>query len=152
MRYVFWFFVLFGLWVIFSGQFTPFFLVTGFLSSLCGVYVSHRMGFLDRQLDLALRAPLYWLWLVKEVIISNIQVTMQVWAMPPKVEPNLYEIDHNLKKDKSLTIYANSITLTPGSVTVLAEDDKLIIHTLQKSTATDINTGYMEQKVAKVYE
>ncbi|MDJ0622896.1 MAG: Na+/H+ antiporter subunit E [Desulfocapsaceae bacterium] len=140
-------------WLINSGHYTPLillFMVVSvlFVSSLC-----HQMDVVDGEsqpLNLTFTIPLYWLWLIKEVTVANIAVARCVWKGADSISPSVIKVKANQKTDLGIVIYANSITLTPGTVSIDLSDNEITVHALTRETAADLLTGEMDRRVCKV--
>lgn len=140
-------------WLINSGHYTPlilFFMVVSvlFVSTLC-----HQMDVVDGEsqpLNLTFTIPVYWLWLIKEVTVANIAVARCVWKGAGSISPSVIKVKANQKTDLGIVIYANSITLTPGTVSIDLEDNEITVHALTRETAADLLTGEMDRRVCKV--
>jgi multicomponent Na+:H+ antiporter subunit E len=90
-------------------------------------------------------------WLLYQIVLSNVDVAKR--ALDPKmpIDPVMITFDSGLKTDLSRTLLANSITLTPGTVTVDIDDNTFLIHALSKKFSDDLLEGTMEKKVAHVF-
>ena len=140
-------------WLINSGHYTSlllFFMVVSvlFVATLC-----HQMDVVDGEsqpLNLTFTIPMYWLWLIKEVAVSNITVARCVWKGADSISPSVIKVKANQKSDLGIVIYANSITLTPGTVSIDLEDNEITVHALTRETAADLLTGEMDRRVCKV--
>lgn len=154
------FLLFFGIWVIFSGQFDAFHLTLGFLSSVLITVISSDFLFADRSRSLGKRIreaclfPGYFLWLLYQILLSNIHVLKL--ALSPRgmneVEPSVVRIKTKLKTDFGKYVLANSITLTPGTITIDMQDDELIIHSISEHTAAGVKDEAMERRISKVFE
>lgn len=93
----------------------------------------------------------YWLWLGWEIIKSSLDVTLRVWGVKP-VSPVMKEIGTLQQTETGYAVYGNSITLTPGTVTVDidAVNKKIIVHALSPKAMNDLETGKMDRKVAAI--
>lgn len=144
------FIVLFATWLIFSGFFNLFFIVAGALSCAFAVYIAHRMDVVDHEshfFHLTMRTLGYWVWIAKEIILSSLAVTRIVWQAKPIISPAIAWIPANQKSDVGKAVYANSITLTPGTVCIDVKDDMLEVHTLTHAGLDDLNKGEMGVRV-----
>ena len=154
------FIALFAIWFCFSGYTETFFIVSGIISCLIAVYCSAKMGVLtnDKRHQLIYAKPLspkyiLWLiWLFKEIIVSSLAVSIKVWQSNLKITPILTWIDSKNETDIALTTYANSITLTPGTVCVDIQDNHLLIHALVKENIKSLKTGDMDKRINKLIE
>lgn len=92
----------------------------------------------------------YVKWLLKEVFNSALQVSKIAWRKNMVLRPVLGQIKANQDNDLGVVIYANSITITPGTVTIANQDNDLLVHALDVSFMEDLKTGQMEQRVKKI--
>ena len=144
---------LFAVWLLLSGIFTPFYIFLGVLSCAISVYIAVRMDVVDHESHpshLGLRLPGYLLWLAKEIFNANIDVTKRILAPSLPISPTVFRLKASQRDELGQVIYANSITLTPGTVTVDMQGDKLLIHALTKDTADGLMTGDMDRRVTAV--
>lgn len=145
--------VLFGTWFALSGLQTPLFLFYGAASTVLVTAFALRMDVVDKEghpFHLALSAPFYWLWLLVEIIKSGLTVTRAVWSPTHDISPAFARIDSTQNCDLGRTIYANSITLTPGTVCVAVEKGQMLVHALEDSSITDLKSGVMDRRVARL--
>ena len=108
-------------WLTLSGYFIPMILTFGAISIAIVVWMCRRMGILDGEtvpyLSL-LPTTSYFVWLFIEIIKANVQVVKAVLSPDLEVSPTLVKIPLNTDVDIAETMFANSITLTPGTVSV----------------------------------
>jgi multicomponent Na+:H+ antiporter subunit E len=145
--------VLFGVWLLWSGHYTPLLLLFGVLSCGAVVTIARRMGIVDQEgvpVELPLRALLYLPWLLWEIVKSNVDIARRILTPSLPVNPRLIKIKAGQRTDIGRVIYANSITLTPGTVTVGVEGDELTIHALTKEAADALETGEMNRRVTRL--
>lgn len=125
-------------WLGLSGHYTPLVLSLGAVSIVLTVVLAGRLGILDRE-----GAPyfalfgffLYLPWLLKEVFVSNITVVKACLRADLDINPALVKVKTRCQTDLATTLFANSITLTPGTVTVGVEQDRLLVHALYEEAA-----------------
>ena len=144
---------LFALWLGLSGYFKPFLLTLGVLSCLFTVYLARRMNLLDDEaVPLQLRPSLllYWSWLGGEVVKSAWAVSKVILAREMPISQQLIAVPSNLKTDMGHVIFANSITLTPGTVTVETAPGKFLVHALTEDAANLDAFADMGRRVAEV--
>lgn len=141
-------------WWVCSGLPTPFFLVAGVLSCIAAGYLSHRMRLWDDPILLGLpmlRAPAYWLWLLKEMAISGLRVIRLILSPRGASSPGFGWVKSDLQSPAALAAYANSITLTPGTITVQTHrhegDIRFHIHALEPQGLADLHKGDMQTRV-----
>ena len=89
-------------------------------------------------------------WLIKEIALSAFGVTRILWQIKPRITPRLFAVESKLKRELDLSLYGNSITLTPGTACVKIVGKKIQVHALEKARIADIKSGRMEKAVAKV--
>lgn len=144
------FLLLFGLWLLLSGHYTPLLLGFGVLSCLFVVWIVQRMDVIDHETEIlraGWRVLTYFPWLAWEIIKSNWDVAWRVLHPALPVSPTLIEVTGCQKTDMGRVIYANSITLTPGTVTVDLEGSRFTVHALTRAGADAVIAGDMDRKV-----
>lgn len=145
--------LLFGIWLLLSGIYTPFILSLGILSCAAVVWVTIRMDIVDHEghpLHLTWRALSYWGWLVIEIIKANIDVVKFVLSPTLKISPTMIRVRASQQTDLGQVIYANSITLTPGTISVDVANNEILVHALSENGARDLLGGKMDRKVLKM--
>lgn len=141
--------VLCGFWFVFSGLESSLFLLFGAVSSAFAVFIVLRMDIADSEaypFRLTFSAPFYWLWLLKEMVKSGIGVTKIVWARNLSISPSAQWIPTRQSCDLGRTIYANSITLTPGTVCVDITAKKVLVHALETASIHELEDGEMDRR------
>jgi multicomponent Na+:H+ antiporter subunit E len=124
---------LFGFWLILSGIYEPLILSFGVFSSLLVTYLAWRMDRVDRytfSIGLTWRILGYVVWLVGEIFRSNLNVTRIILNPKLPISTIMVPFAAKMKSDLCRVIYANSITLTPGTITTGVDGDILRIHAL----------------------
>lgn len=142
------FLILMGLWLLMSGHHSPLLISLGAVSSGFAAWMSHRLGGSDAEglpLHLFLRLPFYLLWLFKEIIVSNIATGKLILTKGEKAE--LFYFPITQRSGAGIATHANSITLTPGTVTVDIDEHGFIIHALSPKFGDGIRSGILDQKV-----
>lgn len=145
--------VLAAFWLLNSGHYTPLMIFLALCSIALVVYISHRMDVIDHEsqpLHLTMYVPGYWLWLIKEIVISNIDVTRRIWRGNSAISPTQVELRAEQVTDMGKVIYANSITLTPGTVAMDIKGDRIIVHALTLKAAEDLQSGAMGRRVRRL--
>lgn len=135
-------------WWILSGYWIPLILGLGIGSIAFCVYIAHRMDVCDHEgqpVHLAARGIGYFPWLFKEIVMSNITVAKAI--VSGNIRPQVLLVDATQADDLGKIVYANSITLTPGTVTVAERDGKFLVHALMDETADGLRTGDMNDRV-----
>ncbi len=139
------------LWVVLSGHFTPLLLSFGALSCLFVIYMAWRGDVLIGDIkpeQFFLKVPFYWIWLALEILKSNISTGKAIWTN--NFEPEIFEVKASQKSENGLANYANSITLTPGTVTVLIKGNIFLVHALTAEMGKDVRSGVMDKKITKM--
>jgi multicomponent Na+:H+ antiporter subunit E len=136
--------VLYGFWISLSGHYTPLLLSLGALSCVLVVYLSMRMEVVDPEgvpLHVAGRFLAYLPWLMKEVFVANVVVAKLILHPKMPISPRMVVWHGSQDTDLGRAIYANSITLTPGTITTGVHGHEFQIHALN---AADLETGEEE--------
>ena len=149
------FVMLFGFWLLLSGKYDLFHLSLGIVCSLLIAYLTHDLLFANVRLGnarvIARRFLAYIPWLLYQIITSNIYVASVVLGPKHRVKPQIIRFKTKLESDISWVTLANSITLTPGTITMDIKDGEFLVHALDKKVADDLNAGEMEDRIAHVY-
>ena len=138
-------------WLTLSGYFIPMILTFGAISIVLVVWMCRRMGILDGEtvpyLSL-LPTTSYFVWLFIEIVKANVQVVKAVLSPDLEVSPTLVKIPLNTDIDIAETMFANSITLTPGTVSVDMEPDHILVHALLEEMSAPEDFTEMEKRSA----
>jgi multicomponent Na+:H+ antiporter subunit E len=139
-------------WALWSGHGEPLIVGFGALSCLAVFGISQRMARLvgEEPLDygLALRSLVYLPWLLLQVIKSNLDVVRLILGSDPKVHSHLIRVRAGQATELGRVIYANSITLTPGTITLDLRGEDLLVHALTRSAASGVQDGEMDRRVS----
>lgn len=131
-------------------MYKPLLFILGAVSVLFVVWLSHRMdvvGVEHNPILYSWRLPIYWAWLVWQILIANLQVAAAALKPAGHVRPQIVEVPVSCQSAVGKVTYANSITLTPGTVTLLLEQNFIRAHALLDSSAAGLKTGQMEHWV-----
>jgi multicomponent Na+:H+ antiporter subunit E len=137
-------------WLVNSGHYTTLLLLIGAGSVAFVVYIAQRMDMVDHEsqpIHLTMKLPFYYLWLIKEVIKSNVKVVKQIWLGNSGISPTVATITTHQKTDMGQVIYANSITLTPGTVSIDMDGDQITVHALFADDIEALKAGEMDRRV-----
>lgn len=140
-------------WLVSSGHFSVLMMSFGAVSIALVLFIAHRMDVIDHEsqpIHLTFRLPAYYLWLNKEIILSNITVVKHIWLGNTSISPAMKTITASQKTDIGKVIYANSITLTPGTVTVAMDNDQFLVHALVEDSLKDLESGDMDRRVTQL--
>lgn len=133
--------VLIALWTGLSGYYTlnkPLIATLGGISILLSGILAYRFDILDRESSPYARLPqlmAYWVWLVVEIFKANWVVIKACLRSNLDINPALVKVKTGCESDLARTVFANSITLTPGTVSVEVEGDKILVHALYEDSA-----------------
>ena len=142
--------VLFGTWLLLSGFFEPLLLGLGVFSSALVVLIAWRMDMVDREghpIHLGWRALVYWAWLAGEIVKAGIDVARRIVDPKMPIDPVLVRVKTSQESELGQVIYANSITLTPGTVSIRVTDNEILVHAVASAMARDLEKGEMDRRV-----
>lgn len=140
-------------WLLWSGLYTPLLLVLGAASCVVVTLLAIRTGFFDHEqyaLHLGPRLPAYWLWLIWEIIKSNFTVARIILDPRLPISPRVVRIDASGLPNASQATLANSITLTPGSLTLDIDNNQIEVHCLTAASAEELQQGEMLRRAKKL--
>ena len=143
--------ILFGTWLLWSGHFEPILLGFGVFSCVFVMFLNKKMERYEgvsHENPLGLRWIGYGPWLLWEIAKANWDVARIILKPSLPIKPRLMRIRASQKTDLAKVIYANSITLTPGTITLDVRDDKFLVHALSDEAAADLDTGEMDRRVS----
>jgi multicomponent Na+:H+ antiporter subunit E len=150
------FIVMAGVWVLLSGKFDPFHLSLGVICCAIVAYLSHDLLFPAKPKGLLgqwVRFARYIPWLVIEIAKASLHVTYLVFhpRMMDLIDPRIIKFRSKLRSDLSLVTFANSITLTPGTITVYVSiDGDFKVHAIDKASGDPL-PGEMEARISKAF-
>ncbi len=153
------FFILLATWLVFSGQFDRFHVTLGVLSCFLVTWMSSDMLFQKRGIPFVIRwrqasrIPGYVGWLLYEILVANVHVLRLALHPrgPDEVKPRIVRFETKLKSEFARWVFANSITLTPGTVTVKVDGDDFYVHTISVHAAKGLESD-MEDRIKRIFE
>jgi len=140
-------------WLLNSGYYNPLMISLGVVSIIFVIVLAHKMDVVDHEsqpLQLSYRIFGYYVWLGKEIVLSNIAVVKKVWSPTLSISPTLSTIKISQETDMGKVIYANSITLTPGTVAIKLMDDQILVHGLMREGVEALEAGEMDRRVRRL--
>lgn len=143
---------LFAFWLLLSGLYTPFLVLSGLGCSVAVAAFAWRMGAADPEghpVHLTAGAVTYWPWLIKEIAVSGWKVARIVLDPRLPVSPVLVRFTPSQKSTVGLVTHANSITLTPGTITVEADHGGFLVHALTRTGAEGLADSEMDRRVSR---
>jgi len=144
---------LFVFWLLLSGIYTPFLVLSGLGASVAVALLARRMELGDREghpIHLGLAALSYWPWLLKEIVKSGWQVSRIILDPRLPISPTLVRFRPSQKTAVALATHANSITLTPGTITVDADHHEFLVHSLTREGAAGVVDSEMDRRVSRM--
>ena len=157
------FIILFAFWLILSGRYQLKYILIGAVAAGLVTFLTndllysalHRGVRVETKVWAVLlqlwRFIAYLPWLLSRIIMANVQVAYLVLHPKMPIDPVLFLFRTRMRKGISQVTLANSITLTPGTITVSLEGGRYIIHTLKPPLASELAEAVMQNKIAKVY-
>jgi len=140
-------------WLLNSGHNTPLILSLAVISIVVVLFIVRRMDVVDHEsqpLRITLKLPGYFIWLFKEVVLANVTVVKHIWLGNKTISPALSTIKASQKTDMGKVIYANSITLTPGTVAIGLVGDQITVHALLRENIEALQAGEMDRRVSRL--
>ena len=137
-------------WLLLSGFFTVFLMSAGVGSALAVVWFARRLDLVDGEghpIHLGPKALLYWPWLLKEIVKSAWDVSEIIVQPKLPISPTLVRFKPGQRTDVGLVIHANSITLTPGTITIEASAEEFLVHGLTRAGAEGTVDSEMDRRV-----
>ncbi len=141
---------LFAFWLLLSGHYTGLLITFGVLSCVGILALAHRMGVVDEEghpIHLALGGLLYWPWLFLEIAKSAWGVTRLILDPRLPISPTMIKVKSTQKTRIGVNIFANSITLTPGTISVEVEGNAITVHAITAGGAAELKEGDMDRRV-----
>lgn len=159
------FILLFGFWLLLSGKFVVEFVVLGAAASALVVFLTSHLlkpssteeyqplpqSFRWLALTI-LRLFIYMPWLIAEIVIANVQVAYQILHPKLPISPRLLVFRTTLDSEPSQILLAQSITLTPGTITVDLDRGQFIVHALFSGQNQILGRGGMQERLGKVFD
>lgn len=140
-------------WLLNSGHYTPLILGLGGASIALVILIARRMKVVDEEsvpFHLSREIPGYYLWLLTELVISNIQVVKRIWSPNTTLNPVVETLSITQDNDMGRVILANSITLTPGTITTAVTEKSITVHALDYSSIEALKNGEMGARIRRL--
>lgn len=140
------------LWLMWSGIYTPLVLGLGAFSCVVTVFIAHRIGFFEQEvytLKVLGRLPRYWAWLLVEIVKSSLEVAGVVLGRRLEISPTVVKFRVAPDDAVGQVILGNSITLTPGTLTLDIHEGQITVHCLTREGADALlNSDFNERAAA----
>jgi len=146
-------FTLLAFWLVLSGHYTAFLIAAGVGSAVAVVLMARRMEVVDREgmpVQVVAAVVTYWPWLAIEIVKSAWDVSKRILNPRLPISPTLVRFRPSQKSGIGLTIHANSITLTPGTITVEATPGEFLVHALTREGAQAVVDSEMDRRVSRL--
>ncbi len=140
-------------WLLLSGHYVPLILALGAVSVVLVTWFVNRMDKVDGEpLSMRLGFGLvgYLAWLMWQVVLSNVTLARRIWDPRLPIRPTWQRLDTSVSTPLEKTLYANSITLTPGTLTTDVKRDHFMIHSLSPEGMEDLRQGEMEGRIRRL--
>ena len=144
------FVVLFGAWILLSGHFSVLLLASGAVCSGLTVALANRMNLLEKRTGITIafwRLPIFWFWLGVQILLCSITVSRKILSPKIIIDPVIERIPTSQKSDIARVIYANSVTLTPGTLSTDLNRSEIEVHALEAKSIKELQSGGMETKI-----
>ena len=144
--------LIYAFWILMSGHFTPFLLGAGAAASALVVWFVHRMEMADREghpVHLGPSALGYWPWLAKEILKSALDVSKVILDPRLPASPTVVRFRPSQRTVVGLVTHANSITLTPGTLSVEVGPERFLVHGLTRDSANAAVDSDMDRRVER---
>lgn len=152
MRYLSLATFLFAFWLVLSGHYTPMLVAAGAVCSILALLAAIRMRIADGEghpVELIRGAITYFPWLTAEIAKSAWTVTRIILHPRLPISPTMTAVNASQRTSAGVATYANSITLTPGTITVGVDGKRLTVHALTTEGALDLEAGGMDRRVGR---
>ncbi len=140
-------------WLLWSGLFKPLLLGLGVLSCGLTLYVLQRMGYFSNE-TFAFRYNHrlfgFWAWLGKEIVLSSLEVSRAVLSPRLNIDPRTVRLDVSDLDPVDQAVLGNSVTLTPGTLTLDVHQGSMVVHALTPEGAAALQAGEMQRRVGEL--
>lgn len=153
MRYLHIAILLAAFWLLLSGHYVPLILSLGLVSIVLTTWLVRRMDRTDGagvSLRFGPRMVTYLFWLFWQVVLSNLSLARRIWDPRLPIRPTWQRLDTEVETPLEKTLYANSITLTPGTLTTDVGKDHFMVHSLSAEGLDDLRQGEMERRIRRL--
>ena len=142
-------------WLLWSGIYKPLLLGLGLFSCVLTIYIKHRMEYFQTEvfaLQYGRRLIGYWLWLAKEVVKSSLDIARIIVSPSLPISPQVLTIKASSETPVDLVTFANSITLTPGTLALDVHKGERTVHALPRAGADELRKNEMDRRIQALRE
>ena len=150
-RLAFWTVLLFVLWLLLSESFRPAHMAVGLASALIVALLSTDPSVPRAYTVRWPQALVYFPWLFGRILASGLHLSYLILHPRLPIKPQIFRHRVQLGNNEAVMLMGNSITLTPGTVTVEASTEELVVHAMDDESTLDVTTGRLERRVAAVF-
>ena len=139
-----------AVWLLLSGHYSPLLIGLGAVSCGLSLWLSRRLGADPDWPVLARMVPGlagYLPWLVLAVVKSNLDLCRRIWHPALPIQPQVLRVQSSQETGLGITAFANSITLTPGTLSLEVLPGEIEVHALSDVSARDLASGEMNRRV-----
>jgi len=143
--------LIFIFWFLLSGMTNLLMIMLGLFSSFLVVWIINKMDLIDHEVSFHNfnigKLIIYFFWLLREIIVSNLKVCLYIVTPNKKINPEIIKIKSSQNSEFANVLYANSITLTPGTVTIDVDKNNFTVHTLDTQFKESLEKNIMDKKI-----
>jgi multicomponent Na+:H+ antiporter subunit E len=143
---------LFGVWLVISGRYDFYHVIIGFLAA-CGVaWLNTGYSHSAFHQFPWVRAVVYIPWLFLRIVQSSLHLTKLILSPSLPIKPKLISYRSHFQHQGAMVLLGNSVTLTPGTITVEVDGNHLLVHAIDEAAGEDLTSGLIERKLAVVFQ
>jgi len=142
-----------ALWLLLSGHYTPMILGFGAGSCVFTIWICRRLDIVNGEgvpVELLPRLPGYLLWLFIQILRSSLEVALLILRPKSAISPTMVQLPAHQQTAMGQAIFANSVTLTPGTITVGLRRGTAEVHALCRTSTQDLEGGHIDQRVRRL--
>lgn len=143
--------LLFFFWLLLSGRYEPAYLILGLFSSVAVAWLHTKQSGPPNPTIPLFRFLIYLPWLLYRIALSNLHTVYLILHPKQPIAPRIIRYKTKLRNPAALALLANSITLTPGTVTAELFDEVVVVHALDEASAKDLCGGELEARIGWIF-
>ena len=154
MRYTFsLFLLLLAFWIVNSEYYTALLLFLGLLSIILVLVITHHMDLVDHEslpLHLIFRMVPFSFWLIKEIVLGSSYVLKRIFLGSKALSPTVITLKIDFRDEVSKVIFANSISLVPGTLSLQLDQESVQVHALTQELAEALLSGELARRIKRL--